>query len=165
MKRPLTSPRLAVLPMQPGHITEIAAIEAASFACPWPRHFFQAAILHKKAHPLVCLALPGRALTGYLCLWLEGSEVQVQNLAVHPAFRGRGVGAHLLQEGLKQALKLGAGQAVLEVRPSNLAARRLYSSMRFSEIGRKPGYYTNDGEDALILFLDLKNTFQPRTID
>ena len=165
MTRPSTSPRLAVLPMLPGHIKEITAIEAASFASPWPGYFFQAGILHKQAHPLVCLTLPGKALAGYLCLWLQDHEIQIQNLAVHPAFRGRGVGRHLLQNGLNLSLELGAREAVLEVRPSNLAARRLYHSLNFSEIGRKPGYYTNDGEDALILFLDLKNTFQPSTVD
>jgi ribosomal-protein-alanine N-acetyltransferase len=89
--------------------------------------------------------------------------VQVQNLAVHPAFRRRGVGRFLLAEGLREAHRRGARLATLEVRPSNLAARRLYASLGFVETGRRPGYYQAEGEDALLLDCRLEEAAWLRT--
>ncbi len=134
------------------------AIEEASFAKPWQRLLFEAELKHKHALVLAALTLPGETLAAYLCLWLEADEVQVQNLAVHPAFRNRGVGRYLLVRGLDEARRRGAKVATLEVRPSNTAARRLYASLGFLEVGRRPGYYQTEDEDALILICDLTKT-------
>lgn len=142
-------------PLSPRHLDQVEAIERASFPSPWPRRFFMGYIQHEQALPLAALVLPSSLLAGYVCLWLEDRWAQVQNLAVHPAYRRRGVGRVLLMEGLRECRRRGARVAALEVRPSNLAARRLYNSLGFAEKGRKPGYYQPGGEDALILECDL----------
>lgn len=130
------------------------AIERASFSHPWERRLFEAELVFPRA---LCLASLGQggALTGYLIMWLVVDEAQVQNLAVAPAFRGQGVGGLLLDGGLALAHRGGATWASLEVRPSNAAARRLYASRGFREVGRRPGYYQPEGEDALLLNADL----------
>ena len=150
--------RLLVAPLSRRHLPEVLAIERASFARPWEPALFEAEIRHAQALPLVALSLPAGMVVAYLCLWLMGEEVQVQNLAVHPAFRRRGVGRSLLAQGLREARRRGARLATLEVRPSNLAARRLYASLGFLETGRRPGYYHTEGEDALILHCRLEET-------
>jgi ribosomal-protein-alanine N-acetyltransferase len=143
--------RLLITPLAPRHLDAVMAIEQVSFANPWQRVLFQAELKHKHALVLAALTLPGETLAAYLCLWLVAVEAQVQNLAVHPAFRQRGVGRYLLVRGLDEARRRGARVANLEVRPSNLAARRLYASLGFYEVGRRPGYYQTEGEDALLL--------------
>jgi ribosomal-protein-alanine N-acetyltransferase len=72
------------------------------------------------------------------------------NLAVHPTHRRQGISRSLLSTALVQARDQGAGVAWLEVRPSNQAALSLYQSFDFEEVGVRPGYYTDNGEDALI---------------
>jgi ribosomal-protein-alanine N-acetyltransferase len=137
------------------HLEAVEAIERASFVNPWQRKLFAAELTNRHALPLAALTLPGGVLAGYLCLWLAADEAQVQNLAVHPAYRRRGVGRHLLVAGLAEARRRGSRLATLEVRPSNRAARALYRRLGFREVGRRPGYYAAEGEDALLLDCDL----------
>ena len=144
-----------VAPLAKRHLDQVMAIEQACFPQPWERLLFEASLLHTKSLCLAAVTLPGQVLAGYVCLWLEPAQVQIQNIAVHPAFRRRGVARYLLVQGLKEALSRGAKQATLEVRPSNLAARRLYASLGFAEKNRLPDYYHAEGEDALQLHLKL----------
>ncbi|MGD8561542.1 MAG: ribosomal protein S18-alanine N-acetyltransferase [Desulfarculaceae bacterium] len=146
--------------LRPDHLDQVSGIEKVSFTQPWPRRLFEAELRHPCALTLACLGTQSRRLLGYLCLWLAADEVQVQNLAVHPDFRRQGVGRYLLITGLEQAREKGCVLATLEVRPSNLAARRLYASLGFKEVGRRPGYYPLEGEDALLLNCDLA-AFRP----
>jgi ribosomal-protein-alanine N-acetyltransferase len=153
---------LLITPLRPKHLDAVMAIEEASFANPWQRMLFEAELKHANGLLLAALTLPAETLVAYLCLWQAANDVQVQNLAVHPPFRDRGVGRYLLVRGLEEARRRGAKTATLEVRPSNLAARRLYASLGFFEVGRSPGYYQTEGEDALILDCDLsKASFLP----
>lgn len=131
------------------------AIESASFPRPWERRLFEAELVFPRALCLAALLKPGDVLVGYLIMWVVMDEAQIQNIAVHPAFRGRGVGHQLLSSGLAQARRRGATWASLEVRPSNLSARKLYASLGFIDVGRRPRYYMPEGEDALLLNCDL----------
>jgi [ribosomal protein S18]-alanine N-acetyltransferase len=133
----------------------VLAIEQASFAQPWRRQLFAAELVYPLALCLAALLSPGELLAGYLIMWVVVDEAQIQNIAVNLALRGHGVGKALLAEGLKQAQARGATWASLEVRPSNLAARRLYATLGFTEVGRRPGYYQPEGEDAILMNCDL----------
>ncbi len=150
---------MQVVPLALYHLPQVLAIEQVSFPVPWPRNIFQAELRHPRALPLAALVQPTQVLVGYLCLWLVADEAQVQNLAVHPAFRGRGVGRHLLREGLRRCHQKGARTANLEVRPSNLAAQALYASLGFTPVGRRPHYYQPEGEDAIVLQCHLDRLF------
>lgn len=141
--------------MAPRHLPAVQQIERACFPQPWSERVFAAELKNPHALPLCLLTLPSEMPVAYLILWLVGEEVQVQNLAVHPGFRRRGLGRHLLRLGLAEAAARGAKVATLEVRPSNLAARRLYLSLGFVQTGRRPGYYQTEKEDAILLDCDL----------
>ena len=137
-------------------VTTIWAIEKASFPTPWSRWSFLGELGHRHSHTLVAgPASPQPWQTwAYLIFWVVLDEMHILNLAVHPEHRRRGLARQLLAEGLAQARTLGAELAWLEVRTSNLAARSLYESFGFREVGRRPRYYDDTQEDALLLTLD-----------
>ena len=93
----------------------------------------------------------GGRVVGYAGIWLMVDEAHVTTFAVDPAWRRRGVGERLLIAVLDLAMERGAREATLEVRLSNLAARRLYEKYGFRPVGIRPRYYSDDNEDALIM--------------
>jgi ribosomal-protein-alanine N-acetyltransferase len=137
-------------------IPAIWAIEKVSFPTPWSRWSFLAELGHRNSHTLVVgpPAPQPWQTWGYLIFWVVLDEMHILNLAVHPQRRRRGLARRLLAEGLARARGLGAELAWLEVRPSNLAARGLYESFGFRKVGRRPRYYDDTQEDALLLTLE-----------
>jgi ribosomal-protein-alanine N-acetyltransferase len=83
-------------------------------------------------------------------------EMHVMNIATHPLHRRKGVAKRLLCHALHHAVGMGVQKAVLEVRPSNLPAVALYSSMGFKIVGRRLRYYQDTGEDAVVMSLDVR---------
>lgn len=90
-------------------------------------------------------------IVGFIAARFAGDEVHINNVAVRPAFRLRGIGAALLGSVLKEGARMGARSAILEVRAANMAAQALYSRLGFRLIGRRKGYYTDPPEDALVM--------------
>ncbi|MFH1059845.1 MAG: ribosomal protein S18-alanine N-acetyltransferase [Pseudomonadota bacterium] len=142
-------------PLRALHLDQILAIENQSFSNPWPRVLFAGELQYPRALCLGAFSLPSQRLLGYIILWLVVDEAQIQNLAVDPSARGRGVARALLGAALAEVKRRGATWASLEVRPSNAAARRLYAGQGFVQVGRRPCYYQPEGEDALLLNADL----------
>lgn len=150
-------PDVRIEPMRAADLEAVLRIERASFATPWSRQAF----LHELERNRVAGLWVARGardnepdgsdVVGYLCLWAVADEVHVTNLAVHPAWRGEGVGRLLLGTLLAYHRGQGARRAFLEVRPGNAEARRLYEGLGFQEVGRRRGYYVDTGEDALLL--------------
>ena len=93
-------------------------------------------------------------LVGALLLRVEGEDAEVLQVAVHPERRRAGAGRQLLRAGEAAAIEAGASRCFLEVRASNQAARALYESAGYAEVGLRAGYY-RDGEDAHVLSRDL----------
>jgi ribosomal-protein-alanine N-acetyltransferase len=142
--------KLSVEPMQVGDIPAVHAIESASFPTPWPPYAFRGELeTNRMAHYLVARA--GSRLVAYAGIWLMVDEAHVTTFAVLPAYRRRGIGGRLLSELIELAAQLGATVVTLEVRLSNAAARRLYQQFGFRPVGVRPRYYSDNGEDALIL--------------
>jgi ribosomal-protein-alanine N-acetyltransferase len=140
--------------MEPADLDSVVAIERASFVMPWSR----AAFLYELEQNRVArcwVARAAREVVGYLCLWEVGGELHITNLAVHPAWRRRGVARTLLGAILEDARHRRLSLAVLEVRPANREARGLYERFGFQVIGRRKGYYPDTGEDALVMEADL----------
>lgn len=128
----------------------VVAIERAAYPFPWPAEYFR----HCLRTGCVCRVLEQDSnIVGYGILALEQDRAHVLNLCVRPEFQGRGFGTRLLNHLLSLARRRGARYALLEVRPSNYAARGLYERMGFSRSGVRKRYYpAPDGrEDALIL--------------
>ncbi len=142
--------RLSVEPMRPEDIPAVHAIESASFPTPWPPYAFRGELeTNRMAHYLVVRA--GERLIAYAGIWLMVDEAHVTTFAVLPAYRRRGIGGRLLSELMELAAGLGATVVTLEVRLSNASARRLYQQFGFRPVGVRPRYYSDNGEDALIM--------------
>lgn len=90
-------------------------------------------------------------LIGVGGFWLLADEIHIITLAISTPWKGRGLGEWLLLEMLEKGRLLGAKTATLEVRPSNQVAIRLYQKYQFQQVGARPNYYRDSGEDALIL--------------
>ncbi len=91
-------------------------------------------------------------IVGYAGLWLMVDEAHVTTIAAAPAHQGRGVGELLFQAMIEQALEMNATWLTLEVRVSNVTAQNLYRKYGLKEAGRRRRYYTDNGEDAYIMW-------------
>ena len=131
----------------------VQAIEQASFTAPWPPHAYRSELeSNRLAHYLV--ARVGDDVAAYGGMWLMVDEAHITTFAVHPAWRRQRIGERLLLAFLDVAVDRGAHEATLEVRLSNLAARKLYEKYGFRPVGLRPRYYSDDSEDALIMTTD-----------
>jgi ribosomal-protein-alanine N-acetyltransferase len=95
--------------------------------------------------------LVATAVIGFAGFWLIGDEVHISTIAVHPDWRGRGLGELLLLNLLHVAAQKPATMVTLEVRTSNIGAQRMYEKYQFDHVGRRRRYYKDTGEDALIM--------------
>jgi ribosomal-protein-alanine N-acetyltransferase len=134
-------------------LDRILEIEHLSFSAPWSLNGF----LQELENPVAQLwaLMFDRVLLGYFCFWTVQEEMQLLDLAVHPAHRGRGHGSYLLTKMIDLALSGGISRIWLEVRVSGGAARRLYEKFGFVESGRRRNYYTGPAEDAVVMTLVL----------
>jgi ribosomal-protein-alanine N-acetyltransferase len=150
------SPGLTIREAGLTDLKSVLAIEKESFPTPWSRWIFLSELTQSLGHFLVTGPSPPQPwqLWGYIIYWLVADEMHLLNLAVHPEKRCRGVARFLLQEALRRSRALGAKVAWLEVRPSNTPALALYASFGFKEVGRRPRYYEDTQEDAILLVLE-----------
>lgn len=134
----------------------VLEIEQSSFNNPTTREWYESEL----ERPDVCyvyliktaaspVEMP--AIAGFCAFWKVVDQIHINNLAIRPDCRGRGLGRALLARVLDEAAAIGAPHATLEVRRSNVAARRLYEGAGFRLAGVRTSYYTNPIEDALIL--------------
>lgn len=134
-------------------IEAVHAIERASFFPAWPDDAYRNELTTNKLATYVVARLDG-LVVGFAGIWLMVDEAHVTTFAVDPAWRRRGVGQRLLLALFDVAVARRAREATLEVRLSNVAARRLYEKYGFRPVGLRPRYYTDNGEDALIMTTD-----------
>ena len=128
----------------------VAAIEEKSFAMPWKREDFWHEARNELATYIVG-ELDGK-LIAYAGAWVSFNQAEVMSVAVDPEYRGQGIGTILFGELIKSIKARGAMSITLEVRPSNTAAIKLYESFGLKSVGRRKGYYLDNGEDALIMW-------------
>ncbi len=139
--------------IEPMHVDDIPAvhdIERASFSAPWPTYAFRQELESNRLARYV-VARDGDRVVGYAGLWLMVDEAHVTTFAVAPESRRQGIGERMLLELLRISASVGAAVATLEVRVSNMPARRLYEKYGFRPVGVRPRYYTDNNEDALIM--------------
>lgn len=142
--------------MRAEDLREILEIERSSFDNPWSGALFLQELRIPFSRIVVVrpAAEADGPIAGYLCRWLVADEVHVLNVAVHPQYRRRGIASLLMDEALREARECKAEAVTLEVRRSNVGARRLYAVLSFEEVGVRRNYYGR-GEDALIMRLAL----------
>jgi ribosomal-protein-alanine N-acetyltransferase len=142
--------------LQAADLEQVCAIEREWSGTPWSRELFAAELARPETCQWLVLAPsegPGQAaVAAYGGFWKAVDEAHFTNIAVAAAWRRRGLGLALLKALLGRAKALGCTSATLEVRPSNAAALALYQGQGFEAAAMRPHYYTDDGEDALILW-------------
>ncbi|MFO1510939.1 MAG: ribosomal protein S18-alanine N-acetyltransferase [Steroidobacteraceae bacterium] len=151
----LPIPQVQLRPMAEEDLARVSAVERESYSFPWSEGIFRDCL----RVGYVCRVVEiGFDLVGYGVMSTGAGEAHILNLCVRETMRGRGIGRTLLRQLLDLAVEAGVEDAFLEVRPSNLAAIRLYQSLGFVQVGVRKGYYQAAGgrEDATVLRLDLQ---------
>lgn len=132
-------------------IDAIAELDQLCFATPWSREAYARELRANKLAFYIVADEDG-VIVGFAGLWGIIEEGHITNVAVHPAYRNKGLGRQLVSRLLEVAEEYGIDKFTLEVRPSNESAITLYNKLGFKAVGRRPRYYEDNGEDALIMW-------------
>ncbi|BBH24526.1 ribosomal-protein-alanine acetyltransferase [Paenibacillus baekrokdamisoli] len=135
-------------------VPEIVNIELEAFTCPWTEEAFVNELTNNHFARYMVMDYDGIVI-GYGGMWTIMDEAHVTNIAVRENYRGRGLGEKMLIELQKLAVFCGSARMTLEVRVSNLIAQRLYRKLGFEPAGVRPAYYSDNLEDALIMWAEL----------
>lgn len=146
---------LAIRRMAPGDLELVMRVERLAFKNPWSSELFQRELLHDWSTILVAGPKDDPTILGFLIFWSVHDEVHILNIATDPLHRRRNVARRLMVAALDQGRTRGARLATLEVRRSNLPAITLYRTLGFRAVGIRPNYYADEGEDAVVMNLDL----------
>ena len=138
--------------MTGGHLSEVLAIEQASFSDPWSEGMFRQELEEGPGKYSIVFTLDTRVI-GYGIGWIVLDEFHLGNLAVSPGYKGRGYGSMILERMIEDVKKKGCRTVTLEVRASNITAINLYHKYNFKEIAVRKKYYQD--EDALVLLARL----------
>ncbi len=139
-----------IRPMRTLDLDRVCAIEEEIFPMPWSRTSFEDELAGNKcAFPWV--AEKAGDVVAYLVSWLVEDELHIGNIAVAPSLQGEGVGRALFAHCLNVACERGVTRATLEVRVSNARAIALYESHGFIPVAMRKGYYSDTGEDAVVM--------------
>ncbi len=133
----------------------VLEVEEESFTNPWTREMYAWELQNRAVCHIYVVRTPEHTVAGFCSFWLVFDEIHINNVALRPALRGQGLGTALMRYVLREARQLGARRATLEVRASNVGARKLYERLGFRLEGTRRNYYTNPVEDALILWADI----------
>jgi ribosomal-protein-alanine N-acetyltransferase len=133
----------------------IMEIDQLSFPVPWERQSFADELSRSWARLQVLREASSGRVVAFCNYWLVAGEMHILNIAVHPQARRQGHAAHVLRLILAEAKNRHVDKLSLEVRVSNQAAQALYRKFGFHEVGTRPRYYANNGEDALLMDLEL----------
>jgi [ribosomal protein S18]-alanine N-acetyltransferase len=131
-------------------LAPVIELERASFSDPWSSSSFLSVLVEPRAFFAVARGAESD-VAGYVVAWFVADEGEIANLAVGQPTRRRGIGAALLDAALEEGRRRGAAAIYLGVRESNTAARALYATRDFREVGRRREYYRKPAEDAVVL--------------
>ena len=137
-----------------GDLDGVLEVEGESFTNPWTRDMYAWELQNRSVCHIYLVRTPEHRVAGFCAFWLVFDEIHINNVALRPGLRGRGLGTALMQHVFAEARRLGAKRATLEVRSSNAVALRLYERLGFYVAGARRNYYTNPVEDAVILWID-----------
>src|SRR5215217_4575754 len=126
----------------------VLAVEEESFTNPWTKEMYAWELQNRSVCHIFVVRTPECAVAGFCAFWLVVDEIHINNVAIRPQYRGRGIGTAVMQHVLAEARRLGARRATLEVRASNEPARRLYERLGFYVAAVRSNYYSSPVEDA-----------------
>lgn len=140
-------------------IPSIVALEQQTFTMPWTAEAFRNELTQNHFARYMAMEREGEII-GYAGMWTIMDEAHVTNIAVAERFRGQKLGARLLAELMRTAGFLGMRKITLEVRVSNDVAQNLYRKFGFTAAGKRPKYYSDNQEDALIMWADIPEDWE-----
>ncbi|QSV74182.1 MAG: ribosomal protein S18-alanine N-acetyltransferase [Aphanizomenon flos-aquae KM1D3_PB] len=145
---------LKIQPLTTDNLTELLELDKACFDGLWTMEGYLRELESPNSHFLGLFSPFNHSeLLGMGCFWSILEEAHITILAVHPQYHGQGLGKALLYSLLQTAADIGLERATLEVRDSNHVAISLYQKFGFKTAGKRRGYYKDNNEDALILWL------------
>ena len=145
---------LEIRKMSERDIDEVWQIELDLFTMPWSRPSFLYEVSDSRnSYPVV--GVQDGSVVAYAIVWFVGDELHIGNIAVTKALQGRGMGKRLLEYLLEEASNREVEYVTLEVRVSNVRAIRLYRTYGFKPIALRKRYYSDNGEDAMVMFAEL----------
>lgn len=151
----IAHPSLPIRPLEESDIAAVAALDAICQGHPWVAgHFRDELARGDDGFARVATDLRG-GIAGFVCCWTILDEMHVGTIGVDPAARRGGIGRAMLSQAHEWAVGRGATAAHLEVRAGNAGAIAMYESMGYRRIGVRRGYYSDNGEDAVLYFADL----------
>ena len=138
-----------LIQMNETHVSQVAQLEKLCFSMPWSEN----SIRYELTNPLALwlVAVDGDVVAGYVGSQSVMGEADMMNLAVSPDYRRQGIGGMLVKQLVEELTANAVSSLTLEVRASNTGAIELYNKLGFAQVGRRPNYYKNPKEDALIL--------------
>jgi ribosomal-protein-alanine N-acetyltransferase len=136
-------------------VPQVVAIDQVSFSLPWPERTFRYEVAENSAARPWVLEVEGR-IAAMIVVWFVVDEAHIATFATHRDFRRQGFGKRLIIHALVEAKKEGAKTALLEVRVSNLVAQEMYHDLGFVESSRRSHYYSDNGEDAILMTASLE---------
>jgi ribosomal-protein-alanine N-acetyltransferase len=149
------SPHVSILPARKVDLGAVFRIAGESFPVPWPLAELEQELTRPFSGLRVLRPGPGQPIVAFLNYWRVADELQLMNVAVLPDHRRKGYGAALIEDLLGLARRHAVALVVLEVRRSNVAAITLYERHGFQRAGIRPRYYSDNGEDALVMQVSL----------
>ena len=151
--------QLSIEPMREADVPAVQEIERAIFSTPWPRNaYYRELSSRNSAHYIVLRR--DEEIVGYAGMWRMYDEAHVTTIGVRQDIQHGGFGRVLFAALVQAAYDMGAKWVTLEVRTSNDNAMRMYENFGFKVIGRRKGYYTDNGEDAIVMWSD--SIYSPR---
>ena len=149
------TPAIDIVSAAREELAEILKIENSSFSSPWSAQLFIADLEGDHSGIYVAREKGSETICGYLCYSLVVDELHILNLAVDAAFRQQKIGSALVAHCLSEAIKADAMVAFLEVRESHKIAKALYEKSGFKPLARRKKYYSDNGEDAIVMIKKL----------
>jgi [ribosomal protein S18]-alanine N-acetyltransferase len=140
--------------MREEDLDQILEVEHASFTTPWSREAFYNELYNNKFAVYLVLE-KDHVVIGYCGVWIVIDEAHVTNVAILPQYRGRKLGEAILSKLMSIAKEKGARSMTLEVRVTNHVAQSLYRKLGFQNGGIRKNYYSDNQEDALVMWVNL----------
>ena len=134
-------------------VPEVVEIDRSSFTLPWTERSFKYEVHENHAARCWVTTMDGQVVA-MMVLWIIVDEAHIATIATHPHFRRRGFARRMLVNALVAAHEEGMKKALLEVRARHVVAQKIYCDIGFVEVGRRPMYYRDNGEDAVLMTME-----------
>lgn len=145
---------ILIRPMELRDLDQVEEVEKKSFTSLWTKSLYRRELLENSFASYFVIEIDEKVI-GFCGLWLVIDEAQVTNIAIDPSYRGYGYGSLLFQYMIKHAVEQGATNLSLEVRKSNTQAQNLYRKFGLEKAGIRRNYYTDNNEDAIVMWVKL----------